>query len=160
MKFSSVIAHCCVALFLTGCASSCDVTGERALETEFSIEFGCKPGFHASEIKCKRVTVGDTFSRWMRFTNDLSTLTNILKASGFKPVTDELLKDGVYTVWEQNIETPSPNAPSWWKRPTQMVGKAYIRDNPYSPSNSVPNFCFIWIDDAGGLIYSESCAWQ
>lgn len=162
MKTFCVISFICTAIFLNGCAGSSEPTQRAELENGFSDEFGFKPDTNIAEIKCKVVQVGDTWSRWMRFTYDSNTVVKII-ANGFKPVTDELLKDNVHSLWEAAIDKPSPNAPAWWKKPTQVVGVTYFKENPFrenSPSNSMPSFCFFWIDKSQGEIYSESHIWQ
>jgi hypothetical protein len=160
MKILGVISFICIAFILSGCAGSSEPTRRADLEREFSEEFGFKPGTNTVEIKCRLVQVGDSWSRWMQFTYDSNTLANIV-SSGFNPVMDEQLKDNVYTLSEMAITgEPSPNAPKWWRKPLRVAGTTYFKENPYSPSNSMPSFCFIWVDQTQGVIYAESHTWQ
>lgn len=161
MKLFRVISYICTALILGGCASSCEPTRRSTLEKEFAGEFGFKPSTNLTEIKCRTVQVGDSWPRWMRFTYESNTFEKII-ALGFIPVTDEMLKDNVITVWERDLnDQPSPNAPSWWKKPADLVGTVFIKDNPYiEGSNTIPSYRCVWVDKTQGMIYSEGHIWQ
>lgn len=161
MKKGRIITGVCIALLFIGYVSSCEPIRKSTLEKEFAREFGFKPSTNLTEIKSRTVQVGDTWSHWMRFTYESNTFEKIV-ASGFIPVTDEMLKDNVITVWERDLnDQPSPNAPSWWKKPENLVGTVFVKDNPYiEGSNSIPSYRCVWVDKTQGIIYSEGHIWQ
>jgi hypothetical protein len=140
-----------------GCSGSSEPTSRSVLEKEFQSEFGFSPGASVPVIKSRTVRVGDSWNRWMKFTYSSNTFQKVM-ASGFKVVTDEIANDGHYTLWKQAIDRPSLNAPTWWKTPKKLSGIVFFREN--FRTDFPARFAYVWADEAEGVIYSHSSAWQ
>jgi len=147
-----------VALFgilLCGCAGSSEPTKRSDLEREFQDEFGFAPSQQVVELRCRSVWIGDTWSKWMLFTGDDSTVQAII-GKGFALADPDTLTRGG-KIWARDIMTGNPNAPEWWRSPSSGKVRVYYKEG--HPADHAGYRCF-WIDDDSKRVYAKFAAWH
>jgi hypothetical protein len=151
-----LISPLCVAMLLVGCSH--EPTSRSDLEGEFQAEYGFPPTSNVTEIRCKIVTVGDTWSKWMLFTYDEATVKRITSA-GFSNATAEGIKNPSRAIWSQDFEAanPNPNAPEWFRLPGDRTVRIYYK---LGHPKDYAGYRYIWIDDTNKTVYAKNAAWH
>jgi hypothetical protein len=138
-----------------GCAR--EPKNRTELEQEFQAEYGFVPPAKISDLRCREVSVGDTWSKWILFTYDEETVQRIISA-GFTNASPELQKRWG-TVWSQDLfgSRRNPNAPKWWPDPPTPPIRVYYK---IGDPRDFAGFKYVWIDERSKVVYAKSAAWH
>ena len=152
----SLVALCGVVL--AGCAGSSEPTSRKKLEREFQAEFGFPPSNQITELRCKIVWVGDTWSKWMLFTLDEATVQGIVGA-GFVLADSASLVRPREKLWTLDLtdKRPNPNAPKWWQLPGIKKVRVYYKEGH---PKDFEGYRYLWIDGDTKTVYAKSSAWH
>jgi len=143
------------AVYLAGHAAlwgPYEPTDRATLEQEFRSEFGFTPPAAVTDIRSRITVVGDTWTKWMAFTLDEDTLQRIVR-QGFSESNPGLHGGGSWV-----------NAPAWWKPPALNAGPGGLTPRIFHKEGHRKDFggsaFFLWVDEKGRRVYSQSTAWD
>ncbi len=130
----------------------------RGLENEFQVEYGFPPPPQITSLRCKTVVVGDSWSKWMLFTYDKTTVDKIISL-GFTNATAKDLKEPWSALWSRDLtaSTPNPNAPKWFQLPGDRPVQVFYK---LGHPNDYAGYRYIWIDDIKKIVYAKNAAWH
>ena len=154
----STILALFTTLLVVGCSH--EPTSRAALESDFKSEYGFSPSAQITTLRCKIVVVGDTWSKWMLFTYDEPTVTQITSA-GFTKATPAELNNPWGSNWAQDLfpSQPNPNAPEWFHSPDRGIKVPLVYYKLGHP-NDYAGYKVIWIDETNKTVYAASAAWH
>jgi hypothetical protein len=153
-RFSRV-AFAIVFLIGSGCAWQSELTDRGDLEQAFAEEYHFTPPASVTDMRCKIVNIGDSWSKWMSFTCERATFDRIV-ADGFAHATgSETTRGGM---WSAALTDKGPNVPAWWRNPTDPERiVAYFKT---AHPNDLSGCMTVWWDEASNTVFCKSAAWH
>lgn len=141
-------------LYLGGCAWSHDISSRAEKAKLFETFFSMPLPDAVSDLKARRVRVGDSIADWIGLTCDDATFQQIVRSTGAVHIAASEAQAHL------SGDLSNPNRPEWW--PSQVDATAvvvYLLDRPYTEERSQADRLIFWRDPASQSFYAYYVAW-
>lgn len=151
-RFSLLLAW--LLLFVSGCGWSHDVSSRLEKAELFERFFSMPPPETISDLKGRRVRVGDSIADWLGVKCDDATFDQIVRRTSAV----RLSASDAHARLAGDLL--NPNRPDWWPNEVNSsVVDVYVLDRPYTVGRSQGDRLIFWRDAASQRLFAYYTAW-